>query len=98
MSRRHSIPPREAAPDPRFHDKLIGKFVKALMRNGKKSTAERICYGAFDAIRQKTNDDPLNVFKSAIEKVKPVVEVKSRRVGAPSYQVSVESRTARRVT
>jgi len=67
------------------------------MRNGKKSTAERICYGAFDVIRQKTNDDPLKVFKSAIENVKPVVEVKSRRVGGASYQVPVEIRPVRRV-
>ena len=97
MSRRHSIPPREAEPDPRHHDKLIGKFVNSLMRKGKKSTAERICYGAFESIRIKTNDDPLKVFRAALENVKPVVEVKSRRVGGASYQVPVEIRPVRRV-
>ena len=96
MSRRHSIPPREAMPDPRFHDKLIGKFVNSMMRKGKKSTAERICYGAFETIRARTNDDPLKVFRAAMENVKPVVEVKSRRVGGASYQVPVEIRPVRR--
>ena len=97
MSRRRSFPHREGAPDPRFHDKLIGKLVNTLMRQGKKSTAERICYGAFDRIRQKTNDDPQKVFKAALENVKPMVEVKSRRVGGASYQVPVEIRPVRRV-
>ena len=81
MSRRRSIPPREAEPDPRYRDKLIGKFVNSVMRKGKKSTAERVCYGAFEVIRERTNDDPLKVFRTAMENVKPVVEVKSRRVG-----------------
>ena len=97
MSRRHSIPPLEAMADPRFHDKLIGKFVNSMMRKGKKSTAERICYGAFEAIRVRTNDDPLKVFRAAMENVKPVVEVKSRRVGGASYQVPVEIRPVRRI-
>jgi len=97
MSRRRSYAPREGAPDPRYQDKLIGKFVSAMMRNGKKSTAERICYKAFELIQEKTNGDPLKVFKTAVENVKPVVEVKSRRVGGASYQVPVEIRPVRRV-
>jgi small subunit ribosomal protein S7 len=97
MSRRRSIPPREAEPDPKYRDKLIGKFVNSVMRNGKKSTAERVCYGAFEVIRERTNDDPLKVFRTAMENVKPVVEVKSRRVGGASYQVPVEIRPVRRV-
>jgi small subunit ribosomal protein S7 len=97
MSRRHSIPPREAQPDPRYRDKLIGKFVNSVMRKGKKSTAERVCYGAFEVIRERTNDDPIKVFRTAMENVKPVVEVKSRRVGGASYQVPVEIRPVRRV-
>jgi small subunit ribosomal protein S7 len=67
------------------------------MRSGKKSTAERICYGAFDIIRERTNEDPLKVFKTALENVKPMVEVKSRRVGGASYQVPVEIRPLRRL-
>lgn len=97
MSRHRSFPPREGVPDPRFHDKLTGKFISTLMRSGKKSTAERICYGAFDVIRERTNEDPLKVFKTALENVKPMVEVKSRRVGGASYQVPVEIRPLRRL-
>jgi small subunit ribosomal protein S7 len=97
MSRRHSAAPREGAPDPRYRDKLIGKFVNTLMRKGKKSTAERVCYGAFDLIQERGNEDPLKVFKTAVENVKPMVEVKSRRVGGASYQVPVEIRSVRRV-
>ncbi len=96
MSRRRSIAPREGAPDPRYRDKLIGKFVNTLMRSGKKSTAEHVCYGAFELIQERTNGDPLKVFKAAVENVKPVVEVKSRRVGGASYQVPVEIRPVRR--
>jgi small subunit ribosomal protein S7 len=97
MSRRHSAAPREGASDPRYRDKLIGKFVNTLMRKGKKSTAERVCYGAFDLIQERGNEDPLKVFKTAVENVKPAVEVKSRRVGGASYQVPVEIRPVRRV-
>jgi small subunit ribosomal protein S7 len=97
MSRRHSAASREGAPDPRYRDKLIGKFVNTLMRKGKKSTAERVCYGAFDLIQERGNEDPLKVFKTAVENVKPMVEVKSRRVGGASYQVPVEIRPVRRV-
>lgn len=98
MPRSKFLDQREVLPDVRYRDKLVGKFVNTLMSGGKKSTAERICYGAFDAILEKTGNDPLKVFKAAIDNVKPVVEVKSRRVGGASYQVPVEIRPARRVS
>src|SRR5437899_365383 len=98
MPRRRSTVPREATPDPRHHDKLIGKFINTLMKQGKKSTAERICYGAFDLIQGQGTEDPLKIFRTAIDNVKPVVEVKSRRVGGASYQVPVEIRPARRMS
>lgn len=98
MPRRRVFAQREAQADSRYRDKLVGKFINVLMRRGKKSTAERICYGAFDVIQQKTGADPLKVFRSALDNVKPVVEVKSRRVGGASYQVPVEIRPVRRVS
>jgi small subunit ribosomal protein S7 len=98
MPRRRIFGQREIQPDPRFHDKLVGKFINILMKAGKKSTAERVCFGAFEVIQQKTGNDPLKVFKAAIDNVKPVVEVKSRRVGGASYQVPVEIRPVRRMT
>jgi small subunit ribosomal protein S7 len=98
MPRSRFLDQREVLPDVRYRDKLVGKFISTLMSDGKKSTAERICYGAFDAIQEKTGGDPLKVFKAAIDNVKPVVEVKSRRVGGASYQVPVEIRPARRVS
>ena len=87
---------RDVAPDPRYRDKLVSKFINTLMSKGKKSTAERVCYGALDLIQEKTSGDPLKVFKGAVDNVKPVVEVKSRRVGGASYQVPVEIRPVRR--
>jgi small subunit ribosomal protein S7 len=98
MPRRRIFGQREIQPDPRFHDKLVGKFINILMKAGKKSTAERICFGAFEVIQKKSGNDPLKVFKAAIDNVKPVVEVKSRRVGGASYQVPVEIRPVRRMT
>ena len=98
MPRRRIFGQREIQPDPRFHDKLVGKFINILMKAGKKSTAERICFGAFEVIQKKYGNDPLKVFKAAIDNVKPVVEVKSRRVGGASYQVPVEIRPVRRMT
>ena len=89
---------REVVPDPRFRDKLVGKFINVLMSRGKKSTAERVCYGAFELIHQRTGSDPLKVFRAAIDNVRPVVEVKSRRVGGASYQVPVEIRPVRRMS
>lgn len=98
MSRRRVIIKREVLPDPRFGDRLISKFISLLMRGGKRSIAESICYGAFDQIQEKTGSDPLTVFKTAVDNVKPRVEVKSRRVGGASYQVPVEIHQNRRVT
>src|SRR5215472_8013796 len=98
MPRSRFLHQREPLPDVRYRDKLVGKFLNILMERGKKSTAERICYGAFDLIQEKTSGDPLKVFRAAIENVKPIVEVKSRRVGGASYQVPVEIRPARRMS
>ena len=98
MPRTRFLDHRDPLPDVRYRDKLVGKFLNILMSGGKKSTAERICYGAFDVIQEKTGTDPLKVFRTAIDNVKPVVEVKSRRVGGASYQVPVEIRPARRMS
>ncbi|HET7753748.1 MAG TPA: 30S ribosomal protein S7 [Anaeromyxobacteraceae bacterium] len=97
MPRRREIEKRKILPDPKFQDRLVAKFVNDLMRMGKKSTAERIIYGALDQVESKLKDDPLKVFKKALENVKPVVEVKSRRVGGATYQVPVEVRQDRRI-
>ncbi len=96
MPRRREVAKRVILPDPKFHDRMVAKFVNALMLGGKKSTAERIVYGAFDLIEERTGDDPVEVFKKAVENVRPVVEVKSRRVGGSTYQVPVEVRSERR--
>jgi len=96
MPRRRVAEKREILPDPKYNSKLLSKFVNILMEDGKKSTAERICYGAFDLIKKKIGSDPLKVFKTAIENVKPLVEVKPRRVGGATYQVPVEVRANRR--
>lgn len=98
MPRSRFFGQREVLPDVRYRDKLVGKFINALMTRGKKSVTERICYGAFDVIQEKTGNDPLKVFKAAVDNVKPIVEVKSRRVGGASYQVPVEIRPSRRVS
>ena len=96
MGRKKVIQKREILPDPKIKDLVVAKFVNALMKSGKKSVAEGILYGSFDVIQEKLNDDPLKVFKKAIENVKPHVEVKSRRVGGANYQVPVEVRPSRR--
>jgi small subunit ribosomal protein S7 len=96
MSRRHSAEKREIIPDPKFHDIIVTKFMNSVMYEGKKSTAERIVYGAFEIIEGKLKSDPLAVFKSALENVAPAIEVRSRRVGGATYQVPVEVRTERR--
>ena len=90
MPRRREVPKREVLPDPKFSSVDIAKFVNVLMKAGKKSVAERIIYGALEQIKKKTNKDPLEVFNLAVNNVKPVVEVKSRRVGGATYQVPVE--------
>ena len=95
MARRHVPEKRQIVPDPKYHDKVIAKFINMLMEDGKKSTAERITYGAFDIISEKLNDDPVKVFKKALSNVKPSVEVRSRRVGGATYQVPIEVRQER---
>jgi small subunit ribosomal protein S7 len=97
MPRHQIFGQREVLADARYHDKLVTKFINVLMSSGKKSTAERVCYGAFDLVQEKTGGDPLKVFRAAVDNVKPVVEVKSRRVGGASYQVPVEIRPVRRM-
>ncbi|MEJ5299948.1 MAG: 30S ribosomal protein S7 [Thermodesulforhabdaceae bacterium] len=96
MPRRREVKKRDVLPDPKYNSKLVAKFVNNVMRSGKKSVAERIVYGAFDFIAQKTNKDPLEVFHQALDSVRPIVEVKSRRVGGATYQVPVEVRPERR--
>lgn len=96
MPRRRGIPKREVLPDPVYNSPLVAKFVNALMWDGKKSTAEAILYRAFDKIKEKTQEDPLKVFKKAIDNISPKVEVKSKRVGGANYQVPVEVNAARR--
>jgi small subunit ribosomal protein S7 len=97
MPRRREVPKREILPDPKFGSVDVSKFVNVLMTRGKKSTAERIVYGAFDSIKSKSGKDPLEVFSQAVQNTKPTVEVKSRRVGGANYQVPVEVRPVRRV-
>jgi small subunit ribosomal protein S7 len=96
MPRRGQILKRKVLPDPKYHDRLVMKFVNNLMHRGKKSLAERIFYGAMDVIEQRTREDPLKLFKRAMDSVKPVIEVKARRVGGATYQVPVEIRPQRR--
>jgi small subunit ribosomal protein S7 len=96
MSRRHAAEPRKVLPDPKFGNKVITKFMNNLMEDGKKSVAERIVYGAFDIIQQKTGKAPEDLFKEALDNVKPDVEVRSRRVGGATYQVPVEVRDTRK--
>ncbi|GBG03671.1 30S ribosomal protein S7 [Azospira sp. I13] len=97
MPRRREVPKRDILPDPKFGSVDVSKFVNAVMQSGKKSVAERIVYGAFEQISTKSGKDPLEVFSSAIANVRPMVEVKSRRVGGANYQVPVEVRPARRM-
>jgi small subunit ribosomal protein S7 len=96
MPRRREVPKRDVLPDPKYNNKLAAKFINNIMRKGKKSVAEHILYGAFDLIEQRTKQDPLEVFHKAIDNVRPIVEVKSRRVGGATYQVPVEVRQERR--
>jgi small subunit ribosomal protein S7 len=97
MPRRREVPKRKIIPDPVYRDKLVAKFMNALMLDGKKSTAEGILYGAFDIISDRFKEEPLDVFRRALDNVKPKLEVKSRRVGGANYQVPVEVRPERRV-
>ncbi len=96
MPRRRDVPKRTILPDPKFGNGTLAKFINVLMLDGKKSVAERMVYGALDHVAAKSSDDPLDVFIRALENVRPVVEVKSRRVGGATYQVPVEVRLTRR--
>jgi len=98
MPRRRGVRKREISPDPKFRDVLVQKFINRMMVCGKKSLSEKIFYQAMEEIEQKAKDDPLKVFKKAVENVKPVIEVKSRRVGGATYQVPVEVRSDRRTS
>ncbi|MEW6531683.1 MAG: 30S ribosomal protein S7 [Thermodesulfobacteriota bacterium] len=95
MPRKGKVSKREVLPDPRYHSKLVAKFTNGIMWQGKKSVAESILYGALDIMANKTNEDPLKLFERAVENVKPMLEVRSRRVGGSTYQVPVEIRSAR---
>src|SRR6266481_5531333 len=98
MPRRRVVAKREILPDPLYNSQLVTKFVNSVMGRGKKSLAEGILYGALNRVAEKTQDDPMKVFKKAIENVKPALEVKSRRVGGSTYQVPVEVRPNRRLS
>jgi len=97
MPRRREVPKRKILPDPKYRDRLVAKFTNIIMLRGKKSTAEHIVYGAFDVIQARYKEEPIEVFRKALDAVKPKVEVKSRRVGGATYQVPVEGRPERRV-
>jgi small subunit ribosomal protein S7 len=98
MPRRREIAKREVPADPLYSSTLVTKFINTVMTRGKRSHAERILYGAFDIIKDKTGDDPLKVFKKAVDNVKPALEVKSRRVGGSNYQVPIEVNPNRRLS
>ncbi|MCY4050251.1 MAG: 30S ribosomal protein S7 [Gammaproteobacteria bacterium] len=97
MPRRREVPTRKVLPDPKYKNVTVAKFINIMMHDGKKSVAERIMYGALDIIRKKGNEDPVEVFNSALENVSPTVEVKSRRVGGATYQIPVEVRPNRQM-
>jgi small subunit ribosomal protein S7 len=96
MPRRREVAKRIVLADPKYNDKLVTKFVNNLMIGGKKSVAEKIVYGAFDLVAERSGEDPVEVFKKAFENIRPLLEVKSRRVGGSTYQVPIEVRPDRR--
>jgi small subunit ribosomal protein S7 len=96
MPRRREVPKRKAAPDPKYGDRTVAKFVNCLMKQGKKSVAEGILYGSFELIEHRLKEEPIRIFKKALDNVKPNLEVKSRRVGGSTYQVPIEIRGERR--
>jgi len=96
MPRRREVEKRDVLPDPKFNNKLVAKFVNSLLKRGKKSVAESILYGAFDIMEKKLKEQPVELFEKAVSNVKPVIEVKSRRVGGSTYQVPTEVAPARR--
>ena len=95
MSRKRKAPIRKVYPDPKYHSEVVSKFINSIMYDGKRSTAEKIVYGAFDAIQKKVGNEPIAVFHEALENVQPQLEVRSRRVGGATYQVPVEVRSDR---
>ena len=97
MPRRREVPKRETIPDPIYNSKLVTRCINVIMETGKKSLAERIFYDAMDIVKERTNEDPVKVFTKAVENIKPVVEVKSRRVGGSTYQVPTDVRPERRM-
>ena len=97
MPRRRVIAKREVLPDPKFHNKVLAKFINHVMVDGKKSVAERIVYGALSTVEKRSDKEPLQIFEEALDAISPVVEVKSRRVGGATYQVPVEVRPSRRM-
>ncbi len=97
MPRKREVKKREILPDPKYHDPLCAKFINGIMRRGKKSLAERIFYNALDLIKEKMHSDPLKIFNQAMNNVKPLIEVRPRRVGGATYQVPVEVRPERKV-
>jgi small subunit ribosomal protein S7 len=96
MPRRREVPQRTVIPDAKYNSKLVAKFIASIMRDGKRSVAESIFYGAFDIIEQKAKAEPLKIFEQALDNVRPMIEVKSRRVGGSTYQVPTEIRPSRR--
>jgi small subunit ribosomal protein S7 len=98
MPRRREVPKRLVLPDPKYGDRILAKFINMIMRSGKKSLAERVVYGALDTVGGRGKGDPVEVFQKALANVRPVVEVKSRRVGGATYQVPVEVRATRQQT
>ena len=95
MPRRREVPKRQAPPDPKFQDRTVSKFTNVLMRDGKKSVAQAVTYGAFDLMQERGQDEPVRIFKRALDNVRPRIEVKSRRVGGATYQVPIEVRGER---
>ena len=98
MPRKGEVKRRDILPDPKYHDRMVAKFVSEMMEDGKKSLAERILYGSLDIVGERAKEDALAVFKRALDQVKPLVEVRSRRVGGATYQVPVEVRPQRRMS
>jgi small subunit ribosomal protein S7 len=98
MPRRREVAKRIILPDPKYSDRVVAKLINILMLDGKKSTAERALYGALELVAKRTSEDPIKVFKKSLDNIRPVLEVKSRRVGGSTYQVPVEIRPERRTS
>ena len=98
MPRRGNVPKREVLPDPMYNSILVTKLVNSIMLDGKKGVAQKVVYGAFEIVKEKSGNEPLDVFNQAMENIMPVLEVKARRVGGATYQVPIEARPARRQT